>query len=107
MHPTSHTCDACATRFDPGNHTVRYESPYLMLNICPDCMEGYVARYGTTCVNCEGHIVPHSQVAVYKGDNGQDLFGHTTVACNPAGNSFYGYWGKGRLNSAFRCIEQC
>jgi len=105
--PTQHPCNTCQTTFDPGDHDTCYESIYLMLNVCPNCIVDYVARYGTPCVNCLQNIVPHSQVAVYKGDKGEDLFGHTTVACNPAGNSFYGYWGQGKLNSAFRCIEQC
>ncbi|MBI5135730.1 MAG: hypothetical protein HZA24_00175 [Nitrospirae bacterium] len=103
----THACDTCGKAFDPARHPTVFESAYLMLHVCPDCIGGYVARHGTPCVNCQGHIVPHTQVAVYKGDHGEDLFGHTTVACNPAGNTFYGYWGKGRLESAFRCIEQC
>ncbi len=105
--PPDPTCEACKSPFDPGDHPVSFESAYLMLNICPQCVEAYVAEFGATCVNCEGHIVPHSQVAVYKGDQGETLLGHTTVRCNPAGNSFYGYWGKGVLNSTFTHIEQC
>lgn|GEM_PF-1850613 len=100
-------CDACNRRFDPGAHPVVYESVHLMLHVCPACIEGYITRYGARCINCEGRIVPHTQVAVYKGDHGETLLGHTTVACNPAGNSFYGYWGQGQLNSVFACIEQC
>ena len=100
-------CAVCRRGFDPGDHPARYESSFLLLRVCPDCVEGYVGRHGTRCVNCGGVILPHSQVAVYPGDSGRDLYGHATVACNPAGNTFSGYWGRGELTSAFRCIEAC
>ncbi|MFQ5509529.1 MAG: hypothetical protein ACE5FN_09370 [Leptospirillia bacterium] len=104
--PATHTCEACGDAFDPGTHAVCYESSYLMLNVCPGCMDGYIRQFGTVCVNCEERIPPHTQVAVYK--TGEETHvGHTTVVCNPAGNTFYGYWGKGKLNSVFRCIEAC
>jgi hypothetical protein len=105
--PDSSPCDACGRPFRPEAHPRCYESPYLMLRVCPDCIEAYIRRHAATCVNCQGPILPHSQVAVYKGDAGGTEFGHATVACNPAGNSFYGYWGRGRLESVFRCIEAC
>ena len=100
-------CDACRRRFGPEAHRTCYESVYLMLHVCPACIGDYIGRHGTPCVNCGGAIVPHSQVAVYKGDSGEPLYGHVTVACNPAGNTFYGYWGRGRLETAFGCIEAC
>jgi len=78
-----------------------------MLHVCPGCVDGYIRTHAAACVNCLGTILPHSQVAVYPGDDGRDVLGHATVACNPAGNSFYGYWGRGRLESVFRCIEAC
>jgi len=101
------TCEACGRAFDPASHPVSYESPFLMLRVCPGCVDEYVARHGTHCANCGGPIPPHSQVAVYPGHDGRTVVGHATVACNPAGNSFYGYWGKGALSSAFRNIEMC
>lgn len=104
---TSPRCEACSDAFDPGTHPTCYESVHLMLHVCPACIEGYIREHGVTCINCEGWIVPHSQVAVYKLDGGEAAYGHTTVACNPAGNSFYGYWGRGELRSVFACIEQC
>lgn len=100
-------CDACDRPFAPAEHPRCYESPYLMLHVCPACVDGYIRRHAAVCVNCAGPILPHSQVAVYPGDDGRDLLGHATVACNPAGNSFYGYWGRGRLESVFRCVEAC
>jgi hypothetical protein len=104
-------CDACGRAFDPGDHGATYDSPFLMLRVCPACIDAYVVDYGTRCANCGGPIAPHSQVAVYDPGNGGSgegaLVGHATVACNPAGNSFYGYWGKGRLTSTFRNIEMC
>jgi hypothetical protein len=105
------SCEACGRAFDPAEHAATYDSPFLMLRVCPTCIEAYVRRHGTRCANCGGPIPPHSQVAVYHSDEGGSdgaaLVGHTTVACNPAGNSFYGYWGKGRLASTFRNIEMC
>lgn len=103
----SPVCDACREPFRLDAHPTCYESPYLMLHVCPACVGAYIRRYATRCVNCDGAIVPHSQVALYKGDAGEALFGHATVACNPAGNTFYGYWGRGRLESVFGCIEAC
>jgi hypothetical protein len=100
-------CEACGRDFDPGALPVRFESSFLMLRVCPGCVDGYVRRHGTRCANCGGPVLPHSQVAVYTGDDGTALVGHATVACNPAGNSFYGYWGKGELTSAFCNIEMC
>jgi hypothetical protein len=100
-------CAACGAPYRLEAHPTCYESVYLMLHVCPACIGDYIRRHGTSCVNCGGAIVPHSQVAVYKGDTGEPLYGHATVACNPAGNSFYGYWGRGRLESAFGCIEMC
>jgi hypothetical protein len=100
-------CTACGAEYRLDGHPTCYESVYLMLHVCPACIGDYIRRHGTSCVNCGGAIVPHSQVAVYKGDRGEPLYGHVTVACNPAGNSFYGYWGRGRLESAFGCIEMC
>jgi hypothetical protein len=100
-------CEACGRDFDPGAHPVRYESSFLMLRVCPGCVDAYVRRHGTRCANCGGPVLPHSQVAVYTGDDGAALVGHATVACNPAGNSFYGYWGKGELTSAFCNVEMC
>lgn len=104
---TDQSCQACNATFDPSDHPVVYESVHLILNVCPACIERYIDRFSTICINCEGRIMPHSQVAVYKLDGGKTSYGHVTVACNPAGNSFYGYWGQGELDSLFGCIEQC
>jgi hypothetical protein len=101
------SCEACGRAFDPAEHPATYDSPFLMLHVCPACIEAYVRRHGTRCANCGGAVLPHSQVAVYFEDDGRPIVGHTTVACNPAGNSFYGYWGRGALVSAFRNIEAC
>jgi len=101
-------CDACGNGYDLDDHRVCLESSYLMLHVCPACLDGYVRQYSAPCVNCQGRILPHSQVAVFKNDDpARPELAHTTVACNPAGNTFYGYWGKGELKSVFACIEQC
>jgi hypothetical protein len=102
-----HPCEACGRAFDPAAHPATYDSPFLMMRVCPACIEAYVRRHGTRCANCGGAVLPHSQVAVYFGDDGKAVVGHTTVACNPAGNTFYGYWGAGALVSSFRNVEAC
>ncbi len=107
-HLVAHTCDACKRTFQLAEHGPSVVvSGYLLLRVCPDCTSGYSARYGTRCVNCDGWIEPHCQVGVYKLADQAVAISHATVACNPAGNTFYGYWGKGELSSRFGQIEMC
>ena len=74
--------------------------------LCLNCLKNICEQYGTVCVNCGESIPPYSQVGVLKGNSGENLLIHMTTSCLTAGSAFYGYWGKGQLNS-FVEIEAC
>jgi len=74
--------------------------------ICSNCLIKLCENYAVPCANCGGVIPPFSQVGVLKGDCGETLFVHMTIACNSVGSAFHGYLGKGEIRN-FIQIEAC
>lgn len=74
---------------------------------CAECEADDLLANGISCANCGGFIFPDSQVGVIS-NQGEDLqVCHTTYECSPAGGTFYGYWGRGKLVSSHTTVEQC
>ncbi len=104
------TCIECAATFEPGTATLTVGDEsvdHLLTNRCAPCETDRATRFGGRCDNCGGLIPPGTQVGVTPtSDGGVRLF-HTTFDCSPAGNTFYGVWGDGKLASSFNKVEQC
>lgn len=104
------TCDYCSARSAKGKSILNINGENIEVvleKLCPSCETGRIVKLGAMCSNCGGIILPNTQVGVMAVGCGEKLVCHTTYECSPAGGTFYGYWGEGKLLSSFESVEQC
>jgi hypothetical protein len=109
--PASRSCIVCKRTFSPetvevavGQETVARE----LADRCVTCEADYIESTLPGAFTATKVIPPYSQVGVIpRGAVESPLVCHTTFECSPPGNTFYGYWGEGKVVSSHDKVEQC